>query len=133
MIGLKVTVGANRFKQISERLEAEAAELVSETIDRVVENIEDAMELPKFGNVYGNHQASEPGEPPAIDTGDLVDSVRTSMESPTSGTIEYTSDHAAAMEYGTVYIEPRPFLRPALDSERPIFRRGVQKLLRKKS
>ncbi len=131
MIGLKVTVGANRFKQIAERLETEAAELVSETMDHIVENVETAMELPKFGNVYGNHQASEPGEPPAIDTGDLVDSARKSMESPTSGVIEYTS-HAAAMEYGTVHVEPRPFLRPAVDSERPRFRRAVQKMLRKK-
>lgn len=133
MIGLKVTVGANRFKQIAERLEAEAAELVSETIDRVVENIETAMELPKSGNVYGKHIASQPGEPPAIDTEDLINSALKSMESPTSGTIAYTSDHAAAMEYGTVNAAPRPFLRPALDTELPIFRHGVQKLLRKKS
>lgn len=133
MISLKATVSENRFKQIAERLEVEAAELVSETMDHVVENIATAMELPKSGNVYGNHIASQPGEPPAIDTEDLINSVLKSMESPTSGTIEYTSDHAAAMEFGTIHVEPRPFLRPALDSERPRFRRGVQKLLRKKS
>ena len=129
MIGLTIVTSSNDWDRIAGELGPKVTALVEETLEKVKENIETAMSLPKSGNVYGRHVASQPGEPPAIESGDLVESAEITMESPTVGTITYTSDHAAAMEYGTVHIAPRPFLTPGIETERPAFNRGVADLL----
>lgn len=74
---------------------------------------------PKTGRVYQRrgvlHQASAPGEPPASDTGALVQMSGTRYEpDQLTGVVTFHAAYAAALEFGTVRIEPRPFLRPAL-------------------
>ena len=73
----------------------------------------------KTGIVYTRggvaHQASAPGEPPASDTGTLA---RSFNIIPNPGllrvVVNNNAAYAAALEYGTRKMEPRPFLRPAL-------------------
>lgn len=79
---------------------------------------------PKTGRIYGRHQASAPGESPAGDTGQLANSIATSVdENALSGSLDFSSAHAPRMEYGFVGTDslgrvydqaPRPFARPAL-------------------
>jgi len=70
---------------------------------------------PKTGRVYGAHQASAPGEAPASDTGQLVNSITTSVDPNTvDGTVGVGAAHGKALEYGTRNMAPRPFARPAL-------------------
>lgn len=74
---------------------------------------------PKTGRIYirdGHaHQASAPGESPASETGELVANIVTEYDySKLSGTVVAHVPYAAALEYGTEKMEPRPFLRPAL-------------------
>ena len=77
------------------------------------------LDTPKTGRVYRRrgveHQASAPGEPPASDTGRLVNSIRTEYDqSNLVGRVVAGSAHAAYLEFGTQRMEPRPFMRPAL-------------------
>ncbi len=87
---------------------------------RGVESIrEEAVSLittgPKTGRVYGNHQASAPGESPAGDTGDLARRIGTEVDPATlTGTVTFSSKHARFLEYGTSRMAPRPFARVAL-------------------
>ena len=81
----------------------------------------------KSGRVYRRrtvtHTASAPGEAPASDTGRLVNSINTELEttaltstvSAGSGIVKY----ARALEFGTRKVAARPFLFPALERSKP--------------
>lgn len=80
----------------------------------------------KTGQIYkrGNvlHRASAPGESPANDTGRLANSIngevsKSAMEATVKaggGIVKY----ARMLEFGTIRIAPRPFMRPAVESNR---------------
>lgn len=75
---------------------------------------------PKSGALYKRrgvvHQASAPGEAPASDTGRLVQSGRTEYnQQDISGRVIFSTEYALALEVGTVNMQPRPYLRPALE------------------
>ncbi len=95
----------------------------------------DSMKEPKHGVVYTTyffsaggkvipigtrwkpHQASAPGEAPAIDTGELAQSINIRV-SDDGGTGEVGTDkkHGLYMEYGTSRVAARPWLKPAFES-----------------
>jgi HK97 gp10 family phage protein len=63
------------------------------------------------------HQASAPGQPPATDTGRLLNSIGHTVGSDADGLYADVSArvaYAVFLELGTRYMAPRPFLRPAL-------------------
>lgn len=73
----------------------------------------------KTGRLYRRrdvvHQASAPGEPPASDTGTLVQ--RSTVEwnaRELRATVVFRTKYALPLELGTERMEPRPYLRPAL-------------------
>lgn len=124
-----VTVTTNRFPDIARRLPLEAGEIVEETIARIEERIKVGMAGAKSGRLYGPHQASAPGEMPAMDTTNLAGNINSEMETATSGVVHTGSvDYAVHLEYGTVNMAARPFMTPAAEMERPEFVRRVQEL-----
>jgi HK97 gp10 family phage protein len=63
------------------------------------------------------HLASSPGEPPAVDTGDLKKSVHHEVIQRGDEVVGFVGSdlpYALPLETGTKNMEPRPFLRPAL-------------------
>lgn len=85
---------------------------------------------PKTGRIYPSkhrkgrtHQASAPGEFPAADSGRLHQSITTATvrDDATSIVVETGANvpYATWLEFGTVNMEPRPFMTPA-------FRENVQ-------
>ena len=81
------------------------------------------LDTPKTGSMYRRrgveHVASAPGEPPASDTGRLVQSIRTEYEDGgLAGTVVAGVRYAEYLEFGTARMEPRPFMRPALANRR---------------
>lgn len=81
--------------------------------------VESILSGEKTGKVYNRrgvaHQASAPGEPPASDIGNLSRSFDVVPELALLRVIvNNNAKYAAALEYGSQRIEPRPFLRPAL-------------------
>jgi HK97 gp10 family phage protein len=78
---------------------------------------------PKTGRIYRrggvSHQASAPGESPASDTGQLVASITTAVDSGNlTGSVGFGTDHAAPLEYGTRNMAPRPYARVAVVHKR---------------
>ena len=81
------------------------------------------------GIQYGTHRASAPGETPAVDTGVLVNSISTWVDSQSSDSITMGIGsgiiYAARLEFGfmetdsagrTYNQQPRPYMRPAVDN-----------------
>jgi HK97 gp10 family phage protein len=89
---------------------------------------------PKSGIVYDKtnpnrtHRASAPGQAPASDTGRLANSI-TAEISGKEATITAGTEYAAPLEFGTRDIEPRPFMVPAMEQERPKFNARLQKIV----
>ena len=80
------------------------------------------QEPPKTGRVYRHrgvdHQASAPGEAPASDTGTLVQRTTTEYDQEQlQGTVWFRTAYAAALEFGTQKIEPRPYARVSLQEK----------------
>lgn len=78
---------------------------------------------PKTGRIYTRrgvkHQASAPGEAPASDQGTLVAGITVEVDEATL-TVRVTNNaaHAAALEFGTDKMEPRPHMRVSLEAKR---------------
>lgn len=91
------------------------------------------MNPPKSGRIYrrGNvaHQASAPGEAPATDTGNLVNSAYTKKLADADYETGFTAEYAAALEFGTPKIEPRPYLRPAVEAVRKAFIAAIKRIV----
>lgn len=91
---------------------------------------------PKTGLVYtksfGTHQASAPGEPPASDTGRLANSVDRDVDKEKLEAIVGTDlEYGLFLEEGTVNIEARPWLRPAMERNREKAKRFFQRVVDK--
>lgn len=86
------------------------------------------MTGPKHGRTYkrgsSSHTASAPGEAPAVDTGFLINSIRTSIKSDFEAVIEIPAEYAEGLEFGTSRVAERPFARPAISGVLKRFGRG---------
>ena len=70
---------------------------------------------PKTGRRYGRHRASAPGEAPANDTGFLAGSMKIEVTQKMQVDLRALAPYAIHLEYGTVNMAARPFLRPAAE------------------
>lgn len=91
---------------------------------------DDAVSLqdnsPRSGRWYGKHKASGPGEPPAPDTGTLKGSITTSVDAVNlTGNVNAGTTYSRHLEFGTVKMAPRPFMRPALMNKREEIRADI--------
>lgn len=79
---------------------------------------------PATGRIYQKsnpkraHQASAPGEAPATDTGRLASSIEFRREAFLSASVGSPLAYAAALEFGSGRIEPRPAWVPEVESQR---------------
>lgn len=115
---LKVIVKKNDFGRIAKRLPVVSRDIVRETLEKIESDIKAGMQAAKSGNYYlrdyGWHQASAPGEMPAVDYGNLIASLKVVMEQRASGTLQTDMYYAPFLELGTRKMAPRPFMEPAL-------------------
>lgn len=86
----------------------------------------------KTGRIYGGHQASSPGEPPVVDTGVLVNSIRSRLLSSGSTTayavVGTGVRYGVFMEFGApkAGIAARPFMRPAFDKNQDKIKQAIR-------
>ncbi len=111
----------NDFPRIAANMRAAASTAVKKTIARIHEEVNAEFTAAKTGAVYGDHQASAPGEPPAIDTGYLQNSIEEAMIDQTTGVVAVGADYGLYLEMGTVNMAPRPFMVPAAKKVQPEF------------
>lgn len=88
---------------------------------------------PATGRKYGGHRASAPGEPPATDTGGLLSNWPGPQKNFTATGAEVKGgpgqEYAIHLELGTINMDSRPFMRPALDENEDKINRVVGKQL----
>lgn len=106
-----------RMREIADTVEVEAVNLLLEAGEMVRQ---EAMESIRDGTIRGaGHVPSRPGEPPKGDTGRLELSIEVELRrSEKTVNVIARAPYAAALEFGTRRIAPRPFMRPALQKHR---------------
>lgn len=83
-------------------------------------------------NPRRTHKASSPGEPPATDTGYLVNNIAVVIDADGLGaSIESRAAYSAALEFGTSQMQARPFMQPAIEENRPKIARLMAELARR--
>jgi HK97 gp10 family phage protein len=131
--------GTEQMAQLLQKLGAEARAKVEDAVTKAAVNVRGRAvrkinQGPNTGRFYTSkvankqHQASAPGEAPATDSGQLVSSIYWEQD----GTTAYVGSplmKAVYLEFGTRKMEPRPFLFPSLEEERPSFHRDLKKVL----
>ena len=113
-------------------VEADYIRCVGRAVDAATQIVRTAavdmiQRSPKTGETYrrGNitHRASAPGEPPATDTGFLVSQIFAKVDADKlGGQVESRAPYSRFLEFGTVNMEARPFLFPALEMSKPRIR-----------
>lgn len=122
-----VTIVYNHFPALARALPVECGKIVAETVLFVETHIKQNMAAAKSGAMYGDHQASAPGEAPAIDTGVLAASIQTEVNG-TEGQVFTNAETAEMLEFGTVKMAARPFMTPAAEAARPEFMNKMSNL-----
>lgn len=79
------------------------------------------IEYQKY-NPRRTHRASKEGEAPASDTGFLVANISMNVKTETDGSVVgqiiSSAPYSKFLEFGTVEIQPRPFMQPALEKNK---------------
>ena len=117
-----ITDGANgAILLIANQIKSEAKDLISNS--------------PRGGKTYKKtggkiHVASAGGEPPAVDTGKLLNSFEIGLEASLKGYVLANTTYAKHLEFGTSKMQERPFLRPATEKVRPIASNILSRLIK---
>ncbi len=78
-----------------------------------VEIVKQSMaDSPATGRRYGSHTASSPGNPPRIDTENLVNSIQRAKIRKHRYHIFTDVDYGLVLEFGGAEVLPRPFMGP---------------------
>ena len=77
------------------------------------------------------HQASAPGEAPAVDRGTLMSSLYFEQPTPKSATIGTRLAYGFYLEFGSKHIAKRPAWVPAAEAQRPKFSKALEEILRR--
>lgn len=126
---IKITVDTSKLDRLTQNLEKNVDNVLRKLAEATEAKAEGYMEGGKSGRVYTvyvdgvkrSHQASAPGEAPAILTGALKKSIQTKKEDRLTWAVIANTPYARRLEYGGrdrrgVYIAARPYLRPAVIS-----------------
>lgn len=101
--------------ELPKEIERQASPIIRTFTLSVEGGMKRLMALPKHGREYRRrtriHRASAPGEAPAIDTGNLVNSIKTTFPNSVTGVIGIGAEYAYYLEFPL----NRPFVRPAID------------------
>jgi HK97 gp10 family phage protein len=84
-------------------------------------------------NPRRTHKASAAGQPPATDTGFLVQNIVVDIDANGLGaSVESRADYSSFLEFGTSKMGARPFMQPALEVNKPKIRRLAKQMIRAK-
>lgn len=131
----EVKILDNKLPALTAAMRPRASQVVLKTAMDIETTIKQSMQGSKGGRKYrrpgGNwHQASTPGDAPAIDTGNLVNSIQVEMKSDIEGVVSTGTDYAPYLEYGTAHMKKRPFMLPAAEKAWPAFNKAMLQVLK---
>jgi hypothetical protein len=133
--GIEVRLVYDHMPTISRSARYKASQIVRDTAFSILLLARHAMMGPKHGKVYQKpgrvHQASAPGEAPAIDLGNLINSLNVEIVSDLTARVTVGAEYGSPLEFGTVdgRVAPRPFLRPAAAQVRAAFFRAIREVV----
>jgi phage gpG-like protein len=123
----------NKIPKLTEGMKREASKVVKSTALEIGRECRESMQEPKTGRIYYRgggieHQASAPGEAPAIDYGMLVNSIQTEMQSELTAVTFTNMEYAEVLELGGTRRAARPFMGPAAEKERRLFDQRMRRI-----
>ena len=118
MFKIQSKVVFDHIPQITIQMRTRIVSVVQKTLFEIERSSKESMQGPKSGRLYERaggrmHQASAPGEAPAIDLGLLANSIQTKLESDLSGIVYTNTAYAEPLEFGSIKMAARPFMTPA--------------------
>lgn len=133
MSSTQVIVKSNRFPEIIAKIPVVMQQASLRTAYQVERTAKQSMSGPKHGRHYIRaggrlHQASAPGEPPAIDYANLVNNIFVEPEGRTNARMFTPVRYAVYLEFGTIYMAPRPWAAPATLDTRDFWIREISRL-----
>lgn len=125
-------VSFNRFPELAAKLRPAVRAVIAETVKELETDVKASMAAEAGGRLYERggktHQASAPGQPPAVDYGVLINSVQSGMVRDDLGLVAEGAEYAVHLEYGTTRMAARPHMTPAADRARPKFVQRMREL-----
>ena len=123
----------NNLPKLKGQLRINASRAVHETMLELEKTLKETLTGQRSGRVYIRggraHQASAPGEPPAVDTGTLRNSVAGAMVGDLTAVVGVGAPYAHFLEFGTRKMAPRPYFLPSVERVRPSFMARMRRLL----
>lgn len=133
MLKVAAKVVFNNLPKISAEMAVGAQAVVVKTCEEILRISTESMQGPKTGRIYRRgkkeHQASAPGEAPAIDYGVLVNSIQLDFPRPGVGVVYTNTEYAPVLEFGGIRMEARPFFKPAAEKVFPAFLEAMKKVV----
>lgn len=133
-----MSVRRTRDERVLERLTVKSQEVLRVRAFGLRDEISSTLERAAVGKglVYdrasgnGEYRASAPGDPPARDTGRLINSIQANRQTddlyeigPAEASYRGdTPEYPVYLEFGTARMAPRPFMRPSIAS----FKQGIR-------
>jgi HK97 gp10 family phage protein len=130
-MSVSVSLSSNKaINNVMDKLESQVSDYYKIIISYAVNEVRNQALLgiqrtPKTGKAYKRknktHTASSAGNPPAIDGGTLVNSIKYEYDMGKDmfrGEVSAATAYAADLEFGTVNMAARPFMQPALEKSR---------------
>lgn len=128
-MSVTIKVEFNHLPEIAAKAENLIAKVVEKTALELEGNIKERMAEAKSGRIYRSHQASAPGEAPAIDTAELLRSIKTDVQG-ASASVGTNSKYAEYLENGTTKMAARPVWVPETEKMQDDFVEGVISVLK---
>lgn len=129
--GITLRTEFNRLPDLQAALPQRTGRVVAQIAHELEADIKERMDEPKSGRWYGAHQASAPGEAPAIDDGQLVNSVQAQQIGPFAWQVATNQAQAPVLEFGGAGVEARPSFGPAAEAALPVLEQRLAQLLDK--
>lgn len=132
---VKIELQDNRLKKLTGEMHAKAMRICEKYAHAIEGQAKALMDEPKHGRLYQRgrkaHIASAPGEAPAVDTGNLKNSFRVWQYGADAWAVGPSAVYGAPLEFGTVRMGKRPFLKPSAEQfAKPFFEELNEKVFK---
>lgn len=94
--------------ELMQKLEAAIGRFVRKGTHYIEGQLKASMAESKSGRMYGDHQASAPGESPAVDSSNFITSIVPDFPSMLEGRVGTPLEYPVYLEEGTDRMDPRP-------------------------
>ena len=121
-----------KLNKIDKNLPRKIEQVLDDAARKMRNTADQEMRKVSPGIVYGNHQASKPGDYPNVDQSTLVNSLFAELLKGKL-TAKFGSrgvPYARALEFGTSRMAARPWLKPSLDKHKEDIPKEIDRIIK---